>query len=133
MLRRTAPVLCGCALAAAALYVAANDPTDNTSQFPACPFHTTTGLWCPGCGLTRGTHQLLNGNLGAAMGMNVFTPLIVGTVAVLWWRWLGDAWGRTARPIRLPSWVWVVIPTLLVVFGVARNLPWGPVRWLAPT
>jgi hypothetical protein len=126
-------VLCGCALAVGALYVAANDPADSGSQFPACPFHTTTGLWCPGCGLTRGTHHLLNGNVGAALGMNVFTPLIIGTIAVLWWQWLRGAWGRAARPIRLPNWAWVAIPALLVAFGVARNVPWGPVRWLAPT
>jgi hypothetical protein len=132
-MRRAAPVLCGCALAAGAVYVAVNDPGEASSRFPACPFHTTTGLWCPGCGLTRGTHHLLNGNIAGSLGMNVFTPLIVGAIVVVWWRWTTQAWGRTGSEWRMPNWVWVAFPALLITFGVARNLPWDPVRWLAPT
>lgn len=45
-----------------------------TGIFPSCPFHTLTGLNCPGCGTARGLHQLLHGNLVAAFELN---PLMV--------------------------------------------------------
>ena len=34
-----------------------------------CPLHRTTGLWCPLCGGTRATRELMHGDLGAAMGL----------------------------------------------------------------
>src|SRR5688572_33212988 len=41
---------------------------------PGCPFRALTGFTCPGCGTTRGLHQLLHGNLGTAFEHN---PLLV--------------------------------------------------------
>ena len=49
------------------------DPADS-GLFPPCPFFALTGLHCPGCGTLRGLHQLLNGHLLAALGLN---PLMV--------------------------------------------------------
>lgn len=42
--------------------------------FPKCPFLSLTGYQCPGCGSQRAIHQLLQGNLAAAMQYN---PLFV--------------------------------------------------------
>jgi hypothetical protein len=41
---------------------------------------------------------------------------------------------RDARPVtrRVPAGaVWALL-VVVVLFGIARNLPWGPVRWMAP-
>jgi uncharacterized membrane protein HdeD (DUF308 family) len=93
-----------------------------------------TGLWCPGCGLTRGTYQLLHGHVGAALGYNVFTPLALAAILVAWLAWLRVSWG--ASPIRLPRaaqrWATLALPVLLVVYGIVRNLPVAPLRALAP-
>jgi hypothetical protein len=127
-------VLGGVALVGAALYTALNDPSRAGSRFPACPFHSLTGLWCPGCGLTRGVHQLLTGHPLAAMGDNVFVMFAVAAIALSWWGWLRRGWGRPVPG--WPAWgrraVSTALPVLLVAYGVARNIPAAPFRALAP-
>jgi hypothetical protein len=131
---RAAPVACGCALAAVAGFVATHDPAAAGSRFPGCAFHQITGLWCPGCGLTRGTYQLLHGHVGAALGYNVFTPLALIAIVAAWFGWLRSSWG--ARPLRLPASaarrLAVAMPILIIAYGVLRNLPVAPLRALAP-
>ncbi len=133
--RRAAPLGTGCALAGAAVYLAAHDPAAAGSHFPPCLFHLSTGLWCPGCGLTRATHALLRGDVGVALDTNAFTPLALVLIAGAWWGWLRRSWDRPpARRVadRLPTWATTASIAALVVFGVARNLPWAPLRDLAP-
>ncbi len=125
---------CGCALAGAAALVALADPSAPGSRFPACGFHAATGLWCPGCGLTRATHHLLTGDLPAALSSNVFTPLVLFAVVVTWATWLLGAFGRDVRNplMRFPAWAGPALLALVVAYGVVRNLPGGPWRALAP-
>ena len=61
-----APIATACGLVAATAYVTAVDPSDR-GVFPACPFRSLTGWWCPGCGLTRATHHLMHGDLLGAL------------------------------------------------------------------
>lgn len=134
LLHRAAPVAGACAAAAAAVLLAANDPSAAGSRFAACQFHAATGLWCPGCGLTRGTHALLNGDLAGTFGYNVFTPFALVALALGWWSWTRRAWGRTA--LRMPSWVtdrglWALL-AVAVAYGVLRNIPVAPFDALAP-
>ena len=76
-----------------------------------CPFHMLTGLYCPGCGVTRCISALLQGNWQAALRSNaaivVLAPLACGSI-------------RLTR--RQNAAVYVAIAAL-VVFGVVRNLP----------
>lgn len=95
--------------------------------YPKCGFHADTGLWCPGCGGTRAIHDLLHGNLGSALRNNALLVLGVPSAFVVW------GWFRLrGRPFRLSSgWVWFGF-AVFVIFGLARNLPWMPMRLLAP-
>ena len=126
------PVACGCALVGAAAYVAIIDPTSRGAHLPVCPFHELTGLWCPGCGLTRATHALLRGNVGAALGYNLLFPFFLGAIIVGWLAWVRSALGRA--PIgwvtRISPRSGIVIAGVLAVFGVLRNLT--PFAALAP-
>ena len=132
--RRAAPIACGCLLAAGAALVALNDPSHPGSRFPACTFHTTTGLWCPGCGLTRGFHQLLTGHPLAALGQNLLVPLALVAIVGSWWSWLRTSHGRA--PLAVPRWVprltAVALPVAMVAYGVLRNIPSAPFTALAP-
>jgi hypothetical protein len=127
-------------LAAAAGAVAVRDPSAEGTWFPGCAFHQLTGLWCPGCGLTRGTHHLLRGDVGAAMGSNLFTPLVLIAVAAAWAAWALHAFDRMPRTRafvgavrdRRPAGSSAVLLTLTIAFGVLRNLPMQPFRMLAP-
>lgn len=48
-----------------------------------CTFHATTGLPCPGCGLTRGLSALSQGDFTAALGLNPFVLVLWPTFAFL--------------------------------------------------
>lgn len=39
---------------------------------PKCVFHSLTGYQCPGCGVTRAAHALLNGRFVEAFSYNYF-------------------------------------------------------------
>src|SRR4029078_4699770 len=96
---RMAPIACGTGLAAAAAWLPTNIQSAGRLHFPTCPFHQMTGLWCPACGLTRGTHQLLHGHVAAALSYNVFTPVVLVAAVVEWSVWLPVPWGATPRAL----------------------------------
>lgn len=129
-----APLAVGGALAGAAVLVATNDPAAPGSRFPACAFHAVTGLWCPGCGLTRACHQLFTGHPLAALQSNLFVPIVLAVVVGSWWSWWRSARGGT--PVRWPRHTRVaasvVLPIALIVYGVLRNIPAAPFDALAP-
>ena len=120
-------------MAASAGFLATHNPGAAGSGYPACAFHQMTGLWCPGCGLTRGTYQLLHGHVGAALSYNVFTPLVLVALAAAWFAWLRVSWDAT--PIRVPKRaarsLGVILPVVVIGYGVLRNLPVAPLaHWL---
>jgi len=99
-----------------------------------CVFQKTTGLHCPGCGMTRATYALMHGDVGAAFRFNpvglVLFPValaLTGLEAVAWAR-------RKPWPVRLvpgPRIAWALV-FLVVGFWILRNLPWWPFTLLAP-
>lgn len=123
----------GVAVAGAATAVLATvDPT-RTRLLPPCPFRALTGHWCPGCGSTRALHQLLQGDVGAAAGLN---PLMVAALPVV--LVAAAVWAASrldlidAPPVVLPRAVpWAVL-VVVMVFWVLRNIPAGPFPALAP-
>lgn len=121
-----APIACGCCLAAGAVYVAAIDPSDGGTFIP-CPFRTITGLWCPGCGLTRAVHHLLRGHVVTAMHFNLFVIPIVLAIAASWLSWLTASAGlRPTWSPRLSSRASTALIGVAVAFAVIRNLPGVP-------
>lgn len=90
--------------------------------FPACPFHTLTGLNCPGCGTTRGLHQLLHGHLVAAFELNPLTMLllpILGYSLIAYTR--SAITGHPLPQLSLsPKFGWV-LTGLILGFWVFRN------------
>lgn len=58
-------------LVVAAYVYTYSSPTDS-KLFPQCPFKLITGWSCPGCGIQRAIHSLLNGRLSEALSYNYF-------------------------------------------------------------
>ena len=105
-------------------YVGLVDPHRPGALFPACPFKLLTGWNCPACGGLRMTHDLLHGDLSAAVVDNVF--LLIGLpVLALWGFWRRRHVQRAFTPVVL-----VVIAVTALVWTVVRNLPGFP---LVPT
>ena len=98
---------------------------------PKCLFHELTGLYCPGCGVQRSFHALLNGHILTALDYNLlfilFLPLIIYFI-------LAFALGK-----KLPSTSFIyksafsfTVVIVVVSFWVLRNIPVIPFSWLAP-
>jgi hypothetical protein len=45
-----------------------------------CPLHRLTGIWCPGCGLTRAFVSMAHGDVRRAFGFNPLGPLLFEAV-----------------------------------------------------
>ncbi|TZF90691.1 DUF2752 domain-containing protein [Cognatilysobacter lacus] len=107
------------------------DPNAASSPFPGCLFHAFTGLYCPGCGMTRMLHALVHGDVARAASMNVlalaglpvFGAFIVERAAGF--RLLTGG----ARKVLFDGRLWIAGA---LIFGVLRNLPWAPFTALAP-
>ncbi len=107
------------------------DPNAPGNPFPPCMFYTATGWHCPGCGLTRCLHALAHGDLPQAMAMNpLLLVLVLLTPVFVAWRlgWRPRVLQPMARLMSTATF-WI---GLLALYGVARNLPWAPLTWLAP-
>jgi hypothetical protein len=115
-----------CALGAAVFF--AFDPTQ-VPIFPQCMFHRVTGLDCPGCGAQRALHELLHGNLIAALRLNAMFVLSLPLAAWYGPRLVLRSFKRQTSGTP-PRWLWFYIATW-IVFGVLRDLPFPVCRWFA--
>jgi hypothetical protein len=102
----------------------------STALLPACPFHALTGLYCPGCGSTRMLYFLVHGQFASAWHENALTMLMLPVILY----GLARQWTPSGKAVftRIPSrWI-TTFAAVLVLFTIARNLPWEPFRQLAP-
>ena len=120
---RLAPIACACAVGAAGLLLRNHNPA--TESFIPCPLYVSTGIYCPGCGLTRAAFALMHGNIAQAFGYNMLFPLFAVAIAVGWWAWIRKAFGRQPIQwlIRLPTWLPIAAGAVLLTFAVLRNVP----------
>lgn len=119
------------AITSGALVVAYFNPT-TAGFFPACPFHALTGLNCPGCGLTRGFHALLAGDVSTALHFNALLPVylllflyLFVSLALIFIRGRGFEF-RAFSPRALYAFL-----VLTLIFFAVRNLPFYPFNLLA--
>lgn len=126
-------MLAGVALATtAAVTLSVFDPA-TSGVFPPCPIRYLTGWYCPGCGSLRALHQLLHGNLRAAWALNPLTVillpfLVYGAASYLRF----EIRGKYLPRVFLPAGYIRALCAVIIVFGVARNLPFHPFNLLAP-
>lgn len=100
---------------------------------PPCPFLWATDCYCPGCGATRAFQSLVRGDFGAAFSYNPLLILALPALGYVYLSFLGGAFfdRELPAPTGLRAWTWV-IPVVLVIYWVIRNLPWEPFMYLAP-
>jgi Protein of unknown function (DUF2752) len=114
----------GALFAGGLAYVGLGDPHSPDFVFPVCPFKALTGWNCPACGGLRMTHDVLHGDLGAAVVDNVFLLIGLPLLAV----WFAVRWRRGHPLMTIPA--IVVIAVAAIAWTVIRNLPGFP---LVPT
>ena len=114
------------AVAVAALtYVAIADPHRPGTLLPRCPTKLVTGFDCPACGGLRLVHDLLHGDLTAAVHDNPFLLLCSPALAVL-----GLRSRRGQRPgfVAVPDRVAYSLAGAALAWTVVRNLPGWPLK-----
>lgn len=96
-----------------------------------CPIWLATGLYCPGCGVSRMCLRLLRLDFAGAFRAN---PLLFAALPLL----LGLGGWHVVRyvkegPGKTPRWeerFWLALAVVFVVYGIARNVP--ALSFLAP-
>ncbi|SEO26441.1 Protein of unknown function [Amphibacillus marinus] len=89
-----------------------------------CPFYSVTGLYCPGCGITRASLAILNGDLHQAFRYNMVIFLVLPLLLI---NYLLEQKGhRQASKLLLTS-----LLVITILFGILRNIPLF--SYLAPT
>ena len=116
-------------VAAGAWVLRSVDPERPGAVYPGCRFHEMTGLQCPGCGMTRATHHMLNGRIDKALYFNAFY-VVVFPFAALWGVWWVRCWWLekplSARARRVNIRLGLLLLVVWLGFGVVRNLPGWP-------
>ena len=128
--RKTGLWIAGGVTLAGCIAVGVIDP--NTTQiFPACAFKSMTGLDCPGCGMTRGLHALLGGDVLRAVSHNaLLIVLLVATGVYVTWNMIAARLGRRRLRFEFRRSTWITVGLGVFAFWTLRNLPWSPFDWL---
>ena len=100
--------------------------------YPVCLFRQSTGLLCPGCGSLRAIHQLLHGNVAAAIRCNLLLVFCLPIVAWYGGRYTMAQWRGKQFNFHVPNAVLWGGLVVLLIFSVLRNLPFAQALWLAP-
>ena len=109
-----------------------HDPNAAHSRFPPCIFLSITGLFCPGCGITRALHALVHGDLARAFAMNPLALVVIPLIPLmlLHARGFQPRWLRPLMTVAMEPKLWIVA---IPAYWIARNLPWWPFLMLTPT
>lgn len=90
----------------------------NPVEGPICPcmFNIVTGLYCPGCGMTRAVHSLLHFKFYQAVRYNILIILIPPLLIIyLFMDYVGKC--------ELKKVVMIIMLSIAIFYGIIRNLP----------
>ena len=83
-----------------------------------CPIYTITGLYCPGCGITRMFFSILTLDFYQAFRYNpaVFILLIIAIIY-----WIIKLFFK--KDLKVPDYVYYILLVIFIVYGILRNIP----------
>lgn len=95
---------------------------EKESFFIPCMLYKLTGIKCPGCGMTRSIHYLVNGNIKQAIWYNLMLIPIIILVIYALYRYIRYL-VKNEEIINkvLENWLKVFL-VIILIFGVTRNL-----------
>lgn len=98
-----------------------------------CVYYELSGLYCPGCGITRATFSLLQLDFYQAIRYNAFVIIIIPLVGLYViggiYAWLFNK--PNFMDNKIPPAIWIIFIVTLLLYGVLRNIP--QFAFLAPT
>ncbi len=94
-----------------------------------CVFNKVTGLYCPGCGITRMCLSLLDGKIYQAFRYN---PVVFIDIPVILIAFILEKCFKGNKSIKnITNVIFLVLLIITIIFGVLRNIPYF--KFLAPT
>ncbi len=106
----------------------------SVAWLPECMFHRMTGWYCAGCGMTRASYSLMHFRVADALGYNplgvILLPFVMLGIILEVVGWVSGR--KDFFRMRIGARGALVLLTALLIFFVARNLPWWPCTLLAP-
>ena len=100
-------------------------------NLPKCFFHELTSLYCPGCGVQRSFHALLNGHLLTAIDYNLLFILLLPLIIYFLLAFTVNKKHPASSFIYKPVFSFTIV-VVVVSFWIFRNIPFTPFSWLAP-
>jgi len=100
---------------------------------PKCPFYFFTGLYCPGCGSQRATHQLLNFNILGVLQQNLMYVVglfIIGYHLII--KGINTFFNKNVYNFIYHPKTPFLLLLFIIVFWILRNIPLYPFNLLAP-
>ena len=94
-----------------------------------CVFYEITGLYCPGCAITRLCLSLFEGDIYQAFRYN---PIIFINLPILFILFVLNIFFKKNKNIKkITDVIIIFLATITIIFGVIRNIP--IFSFLAPT
>ena len=87
-----------------------------------CPFHSLTGLYCPGCGTTRMIKSLFQGQFYQAFRYNPLVFLMLPLFIFIFLDWLFTKQNHQRQIEKLEPFLWYILIIIFLSYGVMRNL-----------
>jgi hypothetical protein len=100
-------------------------------NLPKCLFHELTNLYCPGCGVQRSFHALLNGHILRAIDHNLMFILFLPMIIYFLIAFVLDKKYPPSSFIYSKKFSLSIL-IFVMSFWVLRNIPVVPFAWLAP-
>lgn len=95
---------------------------EEKSFFIPCMFYKTTGLKCPGCGMTRAMHYLVNGNIEKAIWYNLM--IVPGSFVLIYSGYRYMRYIVKDEPIvnKTLDYMLKIFLIILIMFMIVRNI-----------
>ena len=88
---------------------------------PPCPIYRRTGIYCPGCGNTRGLHALLHFDLPTALHDNITLPFLTLLLLLFYVETAAGLFGKKLHLIPRSGIFWGIVFTAFIAYFIVRN------------
>lgn len=121
--RDYAKLLLGLVAAACFFGMSAFKHPSDYGVIPSCPFHTGTGILCPGCGSMRATHYFIRGHIATSLRYNPLVFVMLPLIMYLGLQWFCEFFLHRKTPFPYQGTVYWIVAVIFIVFFIARNIP----------